>query len=239
MPFNLSIKNQVTAAIAECAQSSKSPVVLLSGGVDSLLLTYLTKQYNWPVLTFMSDWTKSQKNSLKRIAATWGVTIYSFPPVARYCCAPDADTISLVDEYQLGGAVIPVVRDVQEGKTCLADLTPTQFPMFGLEFDTALVGVLESDRHPLTGNRAPIARDQKIGDLRIVAPLFDLSKADVEQWANDLRIMEFVIPETGEIAACTQCLVGDTICPASGEWLKKIDWDGQQMAAAFRDKFGF
>lgn len=217
--------------------AGRASCVFFSGGVDSLLVLYFLKSYKIPVITFSTDWTPGQRKALQTLVADWDLTLYDYPPLARYV-VPAGSGLTLVDEYGFGGIPLPVLRDVEEGERCLADLAGKRFENFDFGFDTCFVGALASDEHPAIGETWFEER-KPLGPLEFVAPLFDWTKEEVEEEAKRLGIDSRVIEKTGEIELCTRCLRGDAFCPAEQKQIPKIDWNEEEALTRFREKFGF
>lgn len=229
------MKLEKTKQIIENAKSNAT-CLFFSGGMDSLLLLYLAKDL--PVVIFASDWTKAQMRGLEKVVLEFGLTLYTYPTRNRYV-VPNDEGFSLIDEYGFAGMELPVIRDVVEGETCLADLDKKRFEMFDFGFDTVLVGALKGDKHYLTGVTW-FAEEKQQGKIRFVAPLFDWTKEEVEGAIDDIGLRDFIIEDSGEISLCTKCLNGtETFCPAEGRIISPIDFNGKEMERTFRAKFGF
>lgn len=223
--------------INETLRGGAKACVFFSGGIDSLLVLYLTREFDLPVVTFAADWSRDAMKKLEKIVADWELTLYTFPPRARYAL-PVGNGLALVDEYRFGGRDLPVIRDISGDSTkCLGDLSPTRFDDFDFGFDTIFVGALESDSHEATGPTW-FRRERSMDNLRFIAPLFDWTKAEVRRVVDDLNLSDYVIENTGDIDVCCRCLKSDTFCPAEQKHIPAAVWNKSEVTAFFYGKYG-
>lgn len=207
--------------------------VFFSGGIDSLVLLYLLKDYELPVISFTSDWKKEDKKKLEQLIFDWNLTLYTYPIKNRYI-VPNEGSLSLIDEYGFAGFDLPVIRDITESDTCLADLSKERFTDFDFGFDTVFTGILKEDENFGT-NWFDVQKQQ--GKINFVSPLFDWTKGEIQEFAKEKGLTELVI-DSNEISVCTKCLHGkETFCPAEQRVISPVDFDGQKMLGAYREKY--
>ena len=225
-------------------QSAVNPVLLLSGGIDSILTLFLVRKlFDVPVIAAMQDFNKSQRRAIEKLVYEWDLTCYTAPPVNRYF-VPNERSVSLIDEYIFGGAVMPVIRDFEYADTaCALELNGARSSGIWLGWQTVLTGLLKTDAHPATGFLAKTALF-KSGEVNFISPLFDWTKAEIQAAAADLDLLKYVaVPDTGDVQACVKCLEvgegGKVFCHRENKKIARRIWQRAEMLKEFQNKYGF
>lgn len=229
-------------------KTAKNPCVLFSGGVDSLLVLYMVRQYkDVDVVTFRQDFTDKQWSVVDRVIREWGLQVWSFPPTRSYVI-PNGDTLARVDEYSMGGMTFPVLRDFLHGDRCSLELDKTRLAELPCEFDVIFTGSKRVDHSFATGKNPLREQVLEIGNVKFCQPLFHWTDAEVMAKAKDLNLpfsQEFYELgdesfDSGSIVACSRCLgTGKVYCPVAEKEIDSVDWEPAKMLESFRTKYGF
>ncbi len=237
------MKLEETEKIIRSAVSPPNdPVLLLSGGIDSVVTLFLIRQLkkSVPVIIFAADFSQEQQQNIENLIFNWDLTAYIYPPKHRYF-VPNGEGLSLVDEYGLEDLTIPVVRDLENGDKCGIRLNEQRNSGFGLGWNTVLTGILAEDAHPVMGKMATSVVSG-YGRINFVAPLFEWTKAEVSSFAEKHELTKLIVDGTGEIRACTACLdpaQEKVFCPFEQKEIPIVQWEPNKMLSAFQQKFGF
>jgi 3'-phosphoadenosine 5'-phosphosulfate sulfotransferase (PAPS reductase)/FAD synthetase len=133
----------------------------------------------------------------------------------------------LVDEYAIGAARLPTLRDVVEGERCgLESLSASRTPNFNYPFDITFFGFKAADAtdHEIT-NHAILPQQFILGHTTMVAPLHEWSNKDVLTAIDEHGIP--YQPRDDSVTMCQQC--------ASS--LSR--WNGTTALSIFHKRFGF
>lgn len=231
---------QTREKIATILSEATNPVVLLSGGKDSVLLLFLAREIR-PDLGIIWWQTGSNAKFVKRLIVDWNLHVLSYAPSAQYMLGGQG-RLSQVSEFAWGENRFPVVTDVIDGDKCSLlsyDKTPNAFHTF----DCALVGWKATDRHWLIGDASfPPPDGVKLGMTSFFAPLRDWTDGQV--WAATRALglpydKEVYDGGTDEISLCTKCYTSDApvcYCPLKKTTVKvnSMNWD----VKSFRQQFG-
>lgn len=236
--------------IRELLEVARRPAVALSGGRDSMVVLDMVRKYqpDIEVLVFKTDFAPHQWAIVDNLIREWDLTVFSPPPRASYL-VPNGDELARVDEYEIGAATLPVLRDfVHDDSRCALEMERKFLPASPLDFDLIFVGTRKGDRSEATGQ--PLRESvSKINGLTLAAPLFFWSDATVEWAAQGLPYAKEwyedgdVRFDTGNLLACSRCLGGGgdepVACPKANMEIPGVVWDKAAMLRAFREKFGF
>lgn len=184
--------------IAQVLAASASPAVLCSFGKDSVLLLDLVRevQPNTPVLWFRTGLDQSYARQMIR---AWDLTVFGWPPADRYLL--EGDGLTLVCEYGINGAVLPMLVDAVDGGECG---TNVYTPNVTVPFDTLLVGWKDTDTHWVKG-KAMLAEDgYTLGHTQLVAPLRHMTDQAVLAAIQERRIP--FTPTLDELPICRHCI---------------------------------
>ena len=221
--------------IADALAGAQSPVVCWSGGKDSQLLLRLVAEQrpDVPVLYFRSPDPKRRRWAEQFIADS-DLTAYSWLPADRYV----VPGVHLVEEYSFGNMRLPIVSDVHHSDRCVLKIPREFVGHVAYPFDVTLVGVKDSDEHPILGK----GYWQPDGD-GCFAPLRSLSDEEVWQAIRELEIpVEEAVYDGSEPdgpSFCTRCLSEEpeVFCPAAGRVIPRFDWNPSAALSAFRQRF--
>ena len=162
--------------IQEVFIKAQSPVVLCSFGKDSLVLlkTILDMGYNPDIL-----WLRDHLNPFaEKIIREWGLTVKSYAPAVRYRVEN-----TVVSEYAVGDARLPLLQDISEHGKPVGMVTT---PQFNYPWDYTLFGYRKTDSHSLVGKTFEL--EFEIGSTNMVAPMYDLTDADVFNLIDEMNI---------------------------------------------------
>jgi 3'-phosphoadenosine 5'-phosphosulfate sulfotransferase (PAPS reductase)/FAD synthetase len=236
--------------IATMLRKSRHAAVALSGGMDSLVVLQQVRELapDTEVLVFRTDWTPQQWGIIDNLIKLWDLTVVTPPPQASYF-VPNGDQLARVDEYDVGGAVLPVLRDVvHDDARCVLELERNFLAVSPLDYDCVFTGTRRSDSSAATG--PPLRRAiSRVGELWFVAPIFYWTDEQVKKAAKDLPYAKEWYEEkderfdTGNLLACGACVRrgdGEPVhCPKEGKTIAGHVWDQPVMLEKFRSKFGF
>lgn len=235
--------------IEKYLEKANKPVVLLSGGIDSLVVLDMVRvaKPDIEVITFRQNMSDDQWKIIENVAKLWDLQVLSWPPTHSYVL-PNGEELSRVDEYSFNGLPIPLVRDFIPGKKCSLELDEQKLAVMPIEHDVIFTGTRAQDAHPLMPSpmRKPVI---EVGPFTFVAPIYDWGKADVEAYAreNDLPFSKEFYDDgkeefdTGNISACTNCLCegeGYVFCQKLTAYIPRHQWDRSEMLGAFQYRFG-
>lgn len=229
---------------------SQHAAVLLSGGIDSLLVLQQVREHapEIDVVVFRADMTKAQWAIIDNLIREYDLTVVTLPPKASYLI-PNGTNLARVDEYDLGGATVPHLRDfVHDDTICALDAEKKFLAVSPVDYDLVFVGTRETDRSIATGQ--PIRKAvTKVENLTIVAPIYYWTDEQVREAAKDLPYAKEWYRggdekfDTGNLVACCRCLETGTkaevFCPKLGRMIEGHEWSPGDMLVSFRSKFGF
>jgi hypothetical protein len=199
---------------------AKSPSLLCSFGKDSQLLQHLAREVkpDIPIYYFGDE--------LPEFAGQFildnDLTVYNYAPVDRYL-VPNGEGIALVDEYSLGKVRLPMLSAVIKGDACQHGVSEQRTPYFRFPHDVVFYGYKHEETMPAVG--ISFEKEVQIGDLQLVAPLYEMTDADVFEALEYLEIS--YADDSDETEFCEECL--DAIIHS--------DWDRQAALANFRTRF--
>lgn len=202
---------------------AKSPAILFSGGKDSLLLLDIVRKIRpeTAIVHFYDRLTPQVEDAIKR----WDLEVLSWRPAEHYLI-PWNEGLALVNEYSFGDARLPVLRDVIDGEDCqLEHRRRDTTEHFDYPFDLTYWGMKKADElHPVMP--AHFEREMQLGPTKLIAPLYDLSDAEVLSEIEQRGLL--YEPFTDAVTACSRCR----------EWLS-TDWDGSGALNYFAQRFGY
>jgi hypothetical protein len=218
---------KIRAALA----TSKHSAVLSSFGKDSVLLLDLVRSErpDTPVIWFRVG---VDERYAKWAIGSWNLTVFHWHPASVYTLRKGSD-VSMVHEYHINGAVLPVVVDLRlsagSSEFCGTLSYRTRTPNFFLPFDTLFVGWKDHDTHWVKGD-APLRPDgYTLGGAKLIAPLRHLTDDAVRAAIHDRKIP--FTPTPDELPVCRQCLSGRGECIHGGPVPPTMD------LLAFRQRF--
>lgn len=217
------------------------PVLFWSSGLDSTLLLMLLKEANisFDIVQIRDFWTKTQLKRADKLITKWNLKIFSYPP-ANVSFIGKGSEISTVWEYAVKGARIPLIRDVIEGDTCIADLEGMRAYHPPMDWDTYIVGSRGDDEHYAMDAVIP-AKEWMVGESKFIAPLFDKSR----EWVKEQLIIRGIDAsevseeeDTGNISLCTKCLNGvEVFCPLDKKVIPPVQWDAETNLRLFQESY--
>lgn len=222
----------------------RKPVLFLSGGLDSLLLLVLLIEQKqvFEIIQYRDHWTKKQRERADYWIRKCNLRVYSYPPLGVNLLGDDTQ-LSVVFEYAIGNGAIPVIRDVIDGTTCIADLDGQRMHTMPLDVDLGLIGTRSDDYHPFMGQ--PVNEQEfEVGGMQFICPLWNHSREDVKRELESRGIDTSEVDEdaeSGNIAMCNICIkgTGKVWCPRDEKEIDSIVWDRQANLKAFREAYGF
>lgn len=194
--------------------------LLWSSGLDSTLLLAMLQEAgeDFTIIQFRDGWNKAQRTRADKVIMERNLKVFSYP--ASYLTVMgDEDNKSVAFDVAIGGATIPVVRDLIDGDGCLAEIAGLTMHQAPTEFDKYYVGTRREDAHPFL---PPFESDTwTVGRATFVAPLFDLTRDEVVTLAEHYGIDTTVEPiaDSNDIHLCHECLKkseGEVYCPKAG-----------------------
>lgn len=200
----------------EALLNARNPAIWLSFGKDSLLVLKLAleQRFTGPCYYF----GEKLSNFAQQAIIDHSLTVYSWPATNRYV-VPDGQEWAQVDEYLVGGQLIPMLSPVTRGENCdHMQFTRRFTKTLKYSHDITLTGYKYADENEAIGVKFP--REFDLGFTRIVNPLYDWSDERV------INALGFTPPE-GAIEYCNKCLTQ----------LETIDRDA--ALASFRGRFNF
>lgn len=147
--------------------------------------------------------------------------VVNYPPADRYF-VHNGDGYSLIDEYSLAQARVPMISDVVEGE-CELKFPMKTLPTILYSADVTLWGYRSEDSHSIINTT--FQQRFQLGTTVMDAPLYDWSEQDVYRALDYLGVP--YEPETNRISVCAECLeqIGATV--------------GEQSLIDFQERFGF
>lgn len=218
----------------------KCPVLLWSAGNDSTLLLSMLIEANIPVdiVQFGREfWIKQQKKRADALIMRWNLKVLSYPPIRTSFIGND-EQISLVREYAFMGAVVPMVSDVVEGQTCIADLDSYKAYAPPVKWDCVIIGSRADDRHYAFANQVIPSEFWTTGDTDFYAPLYDWTREEVLTELQHRGLPCDEVDEqtdSGNISLCSKCLQGiETLCPKENAVIPPVIWNRHTNLTAFQ-----
>ena len=234
--------------IREALEGARNPVVLCGFGKDSMLLLYLAREVvpNIPVLWFRQDLMSSQRAFAESVIRDWNLTVCGYAPRERYYL-PTSSGLTLINEYSIGGASLPVLVDVREGRRCGLKIDRTRTPLFAYPWDVSLVGWKSSDGHELLGVNPFPPDGFPMDGTRFYAPLRHMTDEGVweaiyrEDVPYDRRRYDARddMADPDSLLVCTRCLGGEgnIFCPELQQRIPVFDWNRQGALTRFRERY--
>lgn len=209
----------VQAYLTEQLSNATSPAILVSFGKDSLLLLHLARKVrpDTTIYYFNDDLSPFAQ----RVIIENNLTVLRYAPADRYI-VPNGDGIALVDEYAINDTLLPVISPIVTGDSCKHSLPTRRTSTFRFNHDLALWGYKQSDHMEAVGTT--FEKENMVGEVRFIAPLYGLTDADVYNALDELKIP--YQNERNEIEWCQGCI--DLVVQ---------DWDREASLTAFRSRF--
>lgn len=208
--------------ISDCLATAQRPAVFVSFGKDSLLLLHLARQAR-PDITIY-HFADELSEFAEQFIIQNDLTVYSYAPADRYL-VPNGEGLALIDEYALNDTRIPVVTPIVSGADCRHGIPLQRTPSFRFPHDLVLWGYKCEESCEAVGTAFP--KEMLIGGARFVAPLYEMTDADVYQALETLGIP--FEDERNEMEVCDDCL--NAVISA--------DWDRDAALAGFRSRHNF
>ncbi len=205
-------------------------VLLWSGGLESSLLLHYLKSQVIDILQFRGLWTKEQRKLSDEVIKKHDLKVFDYAP-QNISFVGENDEITAIFEYAFGGQTIPVLRDIEQGTSCIADLTKHRMTYMPIQWDLAIVGSRKDDTHYVG---KPVTRQEwTVGSVRFIAPLFDWTREMVEKEAQRYGITG----TDSDLHVCHNCLdtKKDTCwCPKSNGMIPTVQWNPEGNLDRFR-----
>lgn len=199
---------------------SRHPVLLSSFGKDSVLLLHLTIPIkNVPVVWFRNKLNVYAEKVIKDL----NLTVYTYPPIDQYLL-PNETGYTLVSEYSVGEARLPMLTDIVEGEGEL-ELNPHRMGIFQYPWNLSLYGMKRCDSHPIIGR--PLDQVMTLGPTRLVAPLYGLTDEQVFEMLDSLGVEP--PKEDGDMHVNASTLAE----------IRSLEWDREAALTTFRQRYGF
>lgn len=220
---------------------AKYPVVMFSGGKDSVLTALLVKeQYPTVDLLWYRMGSPTQAQAVKQWHQRLGLRIYSYPPRKIYY-VPTGNDLHLIKEFDINGQPFPVAVDVTPDRQCGIKLSEPLLPHFNYHWDTTFVGWKDCDTHPIPGGIVPYMPDgYTCGGSRFYAPVRGMSDEDVLERLHTLNTP--MIPFDDSIPLCTACFntpkAESVYCPEDSCSIPTLPWDREKSLTTFQQNFG-
>lgn len=177
----------------------ENSVLFWSGGKRStkLLKILLKQDVHFDIVQIRNLLTKEQKVTADKLIIENDLKVFSYRPSARYFI----DENTLIDEYAVTGSGLPIVRKLEYGDGCIAELHTefAEYPPF--TWATILVG------------NAPTKR-RKVGNTEIWCPLW--TKVAAAEYGRN------------RILSCSECLrrdVAEVFCHKEQQMVPTVKWD--------------
>lgn len=231
---------QARKNIREAINAAQSPAVLCSFGKDSLLLLALAREVrpDINVIWYRESATPEIIQFARSVIREWRLNVYSYWPADVYLLS-DGDNLSLVQEYSLGTASLPVISDLKVSEDCALTAFPLRTPQLFLPFDVLLTGYKDSDSHWVKGGAALFPPDCTVGKAKLIAPIRHLSDSDVRAALYELKIPYKELDDrVGLCAACMTQKSGTVYCPMRKTYIPVEQWDREQALTNFQQRFG-
>lgn len=218
---------------------AKNPVVMLSGGKDSILTLLIVREiYPDVECIWYRNGSQEQRWAVEKWAMKLGVTIYSHQPSDVYYL-PMNEHPALIKEYAINGASFPVVAETIEGTQCGLQMNGERSDTFLYPWDVTFTGWKDSDTHELTNGKVPYAPDGTvIGGSRFFAPIRHFDDDKVRGW---LRVLAPEFEDFDDsLPLCTKCFASkdaEVFCPLEQTMISTIPWNGQPGLETFRQRF--
>lgn len=190
--FNMSISQQIDLILGRAEHSA----ILCSWGRDSSLLLHCAREINPAIaIYYLGDTLPAEA---ARLVVDEGVAIYSFAPKSAYI-----DRETLIENFSFNGVAVPMLSSVVKSDHCTHDhLNQAACVNFFFPHDVVLWGYRHSDEHPLLPG-VKFEPEIQIGHTRFIAPLYDLSDAEV---ATEINRLSLSYVEDKPIEICDSCL---------------------------------
>lgn len=209
--------------VEEAITDAVAPAVLWSGGRDSSLLLRLahTVRNDITAIHFATG-IATDMGLIRQL----GIACLSWPAADTYLLS-DGDRRVRVQEFDFGGARLPVVTDLEAGTTC-SRLPEQRLPFVHAGFDVLLWGVRDSDEHWLKGALSFPPDGYVFGGARLYAPLRHLRDRDIPAVEN---------APADALGLCTACFDGGHVwCPARQQMIAGAAVDWSAGLTAFRQR---
>ena len=241
--------NRARDIIRDVLAEAEHPAVLMSFGKDSQLLLALVREVkpDVPCIWFKSGLTPARQRFAKSQILTLDLEVWSWEPADVYV-VPNGEGLSLVREQAFGSQTFPVLSDIEEGGTCIADVAAGRTPALYPHFTHLLLGYKDSDSHDALGGPGFCPADGwALGRAKVYAPLRAMSDEEVWQAIREMGVPYDVSrydeggPDPDSLPACTACLkegAGEVFCRKENAFIPRVEWDRRESLRAFRQKFG-
>jgi len=231
--------------IKETLNGARRPVILWSGGKDSMLLLWLVRALrpDTDILWFREDLTSEQKEFPLSVIRDENLTVSTFAPAQRYYL-PNEGGLTLVSEYQIGNQRLPHLADVEHSDRCGLEISQERTPFVSYPWDLSFIGIKKTDYHPLL-HGIELLPDGNFGNTKICAPLRDMTDEEVWNAIYELDIpydrkrYDQRGPDPDSLYACTRCLTGqgEVFCPKVKQNIPAVVWDRQDALTEFQRRF--
>lgn len=218
----------------------QNPVLWFSSGLEStLILSMLIEQeIAVDILQMRDNWTQEQLSYADSLLNEWGLEATSHAPISISLIG-QGDQITSVWEYDVGGATLPMLRDVVDGKQCLADLTAKRSAKPLKNWDVHIIGSRLDDTHYARPQMIPSER-WAVGNVTFYAPLAHWTREQVieESAKRGLRTVKDV--DEGDLYTCHECIkgTGQVWCPKDQKMIDSIVWDREGNLDLWRKSYG-
>lgn len=217
----------------------KSSVLWWSSGLESTLLLAMMRGQDFDIVQIRDFWTNRQKRKADDLIKKWGLKVMSYPPISRYLIG-EGDDITLVSDFGVGDARVPLLRDIVEGTQCIADME--SYTGIVPDWQMNIVGSRKGDTHYALKSVIPGER-WTIGKTQFWAPFYDWSRQEVIEKSVEYGLDVSEVDEqedTGNLSACSTCFKGTgmVFCPKDQKMIKSVVWDRGKNLTVFQQSFG-
>jgi len=223
--------------LIEKIEQVQKPVLFWSGGLDSTVLLTILRQHSpkeFDIFQSRDMWTKEQCEYSDRLITKLDLKVFSFPPQDVHFIGQN-DELTAIFDYATG---VPMLKDVVEGKQCIADLPTRRMDYVPFNWDLHIVGSRSEDRHYIFPESVIPSKEWESNGNKFYAPLFDLSKADILKLAQEYEVEIPTVPMDFEI--CSACLkpndTGKVMCPKEKVEIPVIDWSPAENLRLLRNR---
>lgn len=227
-----------TARITIRESNAERPVVMFSGGKDSLLTLLLVMEQFKPDVLWYRTGSLAQRKAIEYWTMKFNLTVYSHQPRHIYYL-PTGEHPAMVREYAINDVAFPVVAETKTGERCGLQMDEQRVEQFLYPWDVSFTGWKDDDTHELAGGRVPYAPDGTvIGGSKFYAPIRHMSDVEV---ASHLRTLAPEFEDFDDsLPVCTRCFTSNesqVFCPKDRAVIETLPWDGPAALATFQQRF--
>lgn len=217
---------------------TEHPVVMFSGGKDSLLTLLLVMERVKPEVIWYRTGSQEQRWSIEQWTMKHDLTVYSYQSRNAYYL-PMSQHPALVREFDINGEPFPVVVETKAGVGCGLKIREEPLDRFTYPWTETFVGWKDLDTHELANGKIPYAPDGTvIGGSQFFAPIRHMT--DDEVFGHLKEIAPEFEDFDDSLPVCTNCFTSkepQVFCPEEQGMINTLPWDGQVGLANFQKRF--